>query len=164
MMLVKGNSNDDEVIWTSRPWIIPSLLEETTMAFIVFIISLFVELIFGVAYISILGEQFITLTGLCLLFIWLINAFHLILVRSSSQYVLRRNGFEMTTGIFKKRSFTVSPSSSPDIVVMQSIIGKILGSGEIFIRIWGEGGREIRMGRVRNPSILAEDIRKISSI
>ena len=164
MMLVKGNGNDDEVIWTSRPWIIPSLLEETIMAFIVFIISLFVELIFGVAYISILGEQFITLTGLCLLLIWLINAFHLILVRSSSQYVLRRNGFEMTTGIFKRRSFKVSPSSSPDIVVMQSIIGKILGSGEIFIRIWGEGGREIRMSRVRNPSILAEDIRKISSI
>jgi len=163
-MLVKGNGNDDEVIWTSRPWIIPSLLEETIMAFIVFIISLFVELIFGVTYISILGEQFITLTGLGLLSIWLINAFHLILVRSSSQYVLRRNGLEMTTGIFKKRSFTVSPSSSPDIVVMQSIIGKILGSGEIFIRIWGEGGREIRMSRVRNPSILAEDIRKISSI
>jgi hypothetical protein len=45
---------------------------------------------------------------------------------------------------------------------MQSLIGKILGSGEIFIRIWGEGGREIRMSRVRNPFSLAEDIRKIS--
>lgn len=163
-MLVKGNGNDDEVIWTSRPWIIPSLLEETIMALFVFIISFFIELIFGVAYISILGEQLITLTGLGLLSIWLINAFHLILVRSSSQYVLRKNGFEMTTGIFKKKSFMVSPSSSPDIVVMQSIIGKIFGSGEIFIRIWGEGGREIRMSRVRNPFILAEDIRKISSM
>jgi len=164
MMLVNGNGNEDDVIWTIRPWIIPSLLEETIMAFVVFITSLFVELFFGVAYSPILGTPFITLTGLGLLSIWIINAFYLILVRSSSQYVLRKNGFEITTGIFKKKSLILSPSSSPDIVVMQSIIGKTLGSGEIFIRIWGEGGREIRMSRVRNPFILAEDIRRIWSI
>jgi len=164
MMPVNGSGKEDEVIWSSRPWIIPSLLEETIMAFIVFIISLFVELIFGVAYLSIVNISFITLTGLGLLSVWLINAIHLILVRASSQYVLRRNGFEMTTGIFKKKSFMVSTSSSPDLVVMQSIIGKILGSGDIFIRIWGEGGKEIRMSRVRNPFVLAEDIRKISSM
>ena len=164
MMLVDGSGNDEEVIWSSRPWIIPSLLEETIMAFIVFIISLFVELIFGVAYVSIVDISFITLTGLGVLSIWLINALHLILVRSSSQYVLRRKGFEMTTGIFKNKSFFVSFSSSPDLVVMQSIIGKLLDSGDIFIRIWGEGGREIRMSRVRNPFVLVEDIRKISSM
>ena len=163
-MLVNESGIDPEIIWSSKPWIIPSFLEETVMALIVFILSIFVELIFGVAYISILGTSFIMLTGLCLLSIWLINALHLILLRASTQFVLRRNGFEMTTGIFKKKSFLVSSSSSPDLVVMQSIIGKMLGSGDIFIRIWGEGGGEMRMSRVRNPFVLAEDIRKISSM
>jgi uncharacterized membrane protein YdbT with pleckstrin-like domain len=163
-MFVNENGNDEDVIWVSRPWIIPSLVEETVMALVVFIASLFVELYFGVAYTSILGIPFITLTVLALFSIWLINAFHLLLVRSSSQYVLRKNGFEIRTGIMNKRSFIASPSSPSDVVVMQSIVGKILGSGEIFIRTWGDRGGEIRMRRVRNPFIIAEDIRRVRSV
>ena len=160
-MFVNGDGNDEGVIWVIRPWIIPSLVEETIMAIVVFITSLFVELYFGVADTSILGSSFITLTGLALFSIWLINAFHLLLVRSSTQFVLRKNGIEIRKGIINKGSFIASPSSPSDVVVMQSIVGKILGSGEIFIRIWGEGGGEIKMRRIRSPFIIADDIRRV---
>jgi hypothetical protein len=163
-MSANAVGNDDDAIWMIRPWIIPSLVEETVMAVIVFVASLLVELYFGTLYTPIFGTNLITLSGLGLLLIWIINAFHLLLVRSTSRYTLRRSGLEVRTGILKRNTVLVSPTNFSDVVVMQSGLGKIMGSGEMFVRIRGDHKGEGKMSRVRNPFVLEKEIRRIMSI
>ncbi len=162
-MVVNAVDNDDDVIWIIKPWIIPSLVEETVMVVIVFIGSLLVEFYFGTIYASIIGTNLITLTGIGLLSIWIINAVHLLLVRSTSLYTLRRSGLEVRTGILKRNIILVSPSNFSAVDVIQSDVGKILGSGEIFVRLRGDHAGEGKMRRVRNPFVLEKDIRRIMS-
>ena len=141
-MSVNKSGNDGDVIWVHRPWIIPSLVEETVMVVVVFLASYFVEVYFNTTYFPILGIPFFTLTGLALLSIWLVNAVHLLLVRSTSRYTLQRSGLEVKTGILRKNTVKVSPSNFSDVDVMQSDIGKIMGSGEMFVRIRGDHAGE----------------------
>jgi membrane protein YdbS with pleckstrin-like domain len=155
--------DDDDVIWMIRPWIIPSLAEETVMAVIVFVASLLAEIYFGSVYAPIFGTNLVTLTGLGLLLIWVINAFHLILVRSTSRYTLRRSGLEVRTGILNRNTVLVYPSNFSAVDVMQSGLGKVMGSGEMFVRIRGDHGGEGKMRRVRNPFVLEKDVKRIMS-
>jgi uncharacterized membrane protein YdbT with pleckstrin-like domain len=163
-MSVNNSGNDGDVIWVHRPWIIPSLVEETVMVVIVFLASYFVEVYFDTTYFPILGIPFFTLTGLALLSIWLINAVHLLLVRSTSRYTLRRDGLEVKTGILRKNTVLVSTSNFSDVDVMQSYLGKIMGSGEMFVRIRGDHAGEAKIRRVRDPFVLEKDIRRIMAI
>ena len=162
-MDVNAVENDDDIIWMIKPWIIPSLVEETVMAVIVFIACLLVEFYFGSTYAPIFGTNLIILTGIGLLSIWIINAVHLLLVRSTSRYTLRRSGLEVRTGILKRNIVLVSPSNFSAVDVIQSDVGKILGSGEMFVRLRGDHAGEGKMRRVRNPFVLVKDIRKIMS-
>lgn len=154
---------DDEVIWIIKPWIIPSLAEESIMAAVVFGVSYLSGVYFGSLYEPIFGINFITLVGLGLALIWTVNAFHLLLVRSTSRYTLRRSGLEIRTGILNRRIVLVSPKFFADVVVIQSILGKIMGSGELFVQIHEAHAREGIMKRVRNPFIVEKDIRGIMS-
>ena len=163
-MSVNKNGNDGDVIWVHKPWIIPSLVEETVMVVIVFLASYFVEVYFNTTYFPILGIPFFTLTGLALLSIWLINAIHLLLVRSTSRYTLRRMSLEVKTGILRKNIVTVSPLTFSNVDVMQSFLGKFMGSGEMFVRIRGDHAGEAKMRRVRDPFVLEKDIRRIMKV
>ena len=163
-MSVNKSGNEGDVIWVHKPWIIPSLVEETVMVVVVFLASYFVEVYFDTAFFPILGIPFFTLTWLALLSIWLINAVHLLLVRSTSRYTLLRSGLEVKTGILRKNTVTVSPSNFSDVDVMQSYLGKIMGSGEMFVRIRGDHAGEGRMKRVRDPLALEKDIRRIMTV
>jgi uncharacterized membrane protein YdbT with pleckstrin-like domain len=146
-----------------KPWIITSLVEETAMAVIVFMASLLVEFYFGTEYAPIFGTNLINLTGIGLLLIWIINAVHLFLVRSTSRYTLRRSGLEIKTGILKRSIVSVSPSNFSAVDVIQSDVGRFLGSGEMFVRLRGDHAGEGKMRRVRDPFVLEKDIRKVMS-
>jgi hypothetical protein len=156
--------NEDEVIWSIKPWIIPSLAEETVMAVIVFLVSFFAELYFGSAFTPISGVTLVVWTGLGLALIWVINALHLLLVRSTSRFTLRRDGLKIQTGILIRETIVVSALNFSDVIVMQSIMGKIMGSGEMFVRFHEDRVREGRMSRVQNPFVVEKDIRKIMSV
>lgn len=163
-MSANATENGADVIWIIKPWITPSLVEETVMVVITFILSYLVELYFGTTYTPMLGTNLITLTGLGLSTIWIVNAFHLLLVRSTSRYTLRRSGLEIQTGIFNRKTVLVSPSNFFGVYVIQSIMGKIMDSGEMYILIRGDHRGEGKMRRVRYPFVVEKEIRKIMSI
>jgi hypothetical protein len=155
--------DNSDTVFIIRPWIVPSLAEETVMAVVVFAVSYLAELYFGSAYTPLFGSNLVTLTGLGLVLIWVINAIHLLLVRFTSRYTLRRKSLEIRTGITYRNTVVALPSNFSDVVIMQSIMGKILGSGELFVRIHEDVVWEGRMTRVRNPFVVEDEIRKIMS-
>ena len=162
-MNYNGTDDEDEVIWSIKPWIIPSLAEETVMAVVVFLVSFFAEVYFGSAFTPISGVTLVVLTGLGLALIWVINALHLLLIRSTSRFTLRRNCLKIQTGILIRETVVVTAPNFSDVIVMQSIMGKIMGSGEMFVRFHEGGVREGKMSRVQNPFVVEKEIRKIMS-
>jgi hypothetical protein len=64
----------------------------------------------------------------------------------------------------KRNKVFVSPSNFSAVDVMQSGLGKIMGSGEMFVRIRGDHGGEGKMMRVRNPFVLEKDVRRVMSV
>jgi len=156
-----GADNEDEVIWSIKPWIIPSLAEETTMVVVVFLVSFFAEGYFGSAFTPIPGVRLVVWTGLGLALIWIINALHLLLVRSKSRFTLTRDCLKIQTGILIRETIIVSPLNFSEVIVIQSIMGKIMGSGEMFVRFHEDRVREGKMSRVQNPFLVERDIRRI---
>jgi uncharacterized membrane protein YdbT with pleckstrin-like domain len=153
--------DNDDLILVIRPWIVPSLVEETVMAVVVFGVSYLAELYFGSLYTPLFGSNLVILTGLGLVLIWVINAVHLLLTYSMTRYTLRRGSLEIRSGILKRSIVEVTLVDFSDVVVMQSIMGKIMGEGELFVRFHGDHIREGKMMRVRNPFIVESEIRKI---
>jgi uncharacterized membrane protein YdbT with pleckstrin-like domain len=150
-----------DIIWVIKPWIVPSLFEETIMAFLVFVVVYLADVYFGTLYVQIFGICFITLKALGLALIWTINALHLLLVRSTSRFTLRGSGLEIQSGIFSRKTIMVSLSNFADVNIIQSILGKIMGSGDIFVRTHGDQVTEGIMKRVRNPFAVEKEIKRV---
>ena len=91
--------------------------------------------------------------------IWLISVFELLIFRLSNSYVLRQDGLEIKQGILRLHSFVVTPSGFGDMLVYQSIGGRIFGYGDITVNSQGE--REIRMRLVHQPFTVADMMRDI---
>jgi hypothetical protein len=83
----------------------------------------------------------------------------LLVFRASNTYILRQDGLEVKHGIVGLRSFVVTPAGFGDLLVYQSIGGRIFGYGELTVNSQGE--RETRMKLVRHPSKVADTMRDI---
>jgi hypothetical protein len=75
--------------------------------------------------------------------------------------VLRDDGLEIKSGVFTSKSYVVVPTGFADLEVIQSVLGRIAGTGDIFLRSQSETER--RMVKVRNPLKVAEQIRAVVS-
>ena len=79
--------------------------------------------------------------------------------RASNTYVLRQDGIEIRRGIVRLHSFVVTPMGFGDLLVYQSIGGRIFGYGDITINSQGE--RQTKLMLVRAPFAAADTIRDI---
>jgi len=91
--------------------------------------------------------------------IWLISVFELLIFRASNAYILRQDSLEVKRGILRLHSFVVTPSGFGDLLVYQSIGGRIFGYGDLTVNSQGE--RETRLKLVHNPSTVADSMRDI---
>jgi hypothetical protein len=78
---------------------------------------------------------------------------------ASHSYLLRQDGIEIRSGIIRLHSFVVTPSGFGDLMVYQSLGGRIFGYGELTVNSQGE--RQTKLKLVRSPFTTADTIRDI---
>ena len=98
-------------------------------------------------------------TFLAFVVIWLISVFELLIVRASHTYILRQDGLEVKRGIIRLQSFVVTPSGFGDLLVFQSVGGRIFGYGDLTVNSQGE--RQTQLQLVRSPNTVADKMRDI---
>jgi hypothetical protein len=73
--------------------------------------------------------------------------------------VLQQNGLEIRQDIIRLHSFVVTPAGFGDLMVYQSVGGRIFGYGDLTVNSQGE--RETKLVLVRGPFAVAKTIRDI---
>jgi hypothetical protein len=147
------------VVWQGKPWVTPTAILRTITIIIVTILFIFLEIYTNVAAHVFFGSPIWAWTTLIFIMIWLISITEMLIFRVSNSYVLRQDGLEIRRGIIRLHSFVVTPSGFGDLLVYQSIGGRIFGYGEITVNSQGE--RQIKMVLVRSPFDAADTIRDI---
>jgi hypothetical protein len=147
------------VVWYGKPWISPAAIIRTITVIIVSILFFWLETFLGVAYSSLVGLPIWAWTFLAFGVIWLISIIELVIFRLSNTYVLRQDGLEIRRGIIRLHSFVVTPSGFGDLMVYQSVGGRIFGYGDVTVNSQGE--RETKLVLVRGPFAVADTIRDI---
>ena len=79
--------------------------------------------------------------------------------RVSNTYILRQDGLEVRRGIVRLHSFIVTPAGFGDLLVCQSLVGRIFGYGDIMVNSQGE--RQTKLVLVHKPFAAADIIRGI---
>jgi len=147
-----------DVIWQKKPWVLPAAIIRTVTVFVVLAIFIWLEFYFGVASSTLFLPVF-AWTILAFVVIWLISMLELAIFRASNTYVLRQDGIEVRRGIVRLHSFVVTPMGFGDLLVYQSLGGRIFGYGDITINSQGE--RQTKLVLVRSPFAAADTIRDI---
>ncbi len=148
-----------DVVWSGKPWIVPSAIIRTVTVIVVAIVFLWLEFFAGVAGDGLIGLPVWSWTFLLFAAIWFISIIELLVLRASNTYILRQDGLEVKRGIARLNSFVVTPSGFGDLLVYQSVGGRIFGYGEITVNSQGE--RETKLRLVHHPSTVADNIRDI---
>ncbi len=141
-----------------RPWILPSVITRTIVFLVVTIGAIWLEFILNTASPIVLGVPVWMLTLLFLLVIWLVTLVPLLLMRSAHKYTLRSGSLEVKTGLASTRNFVLSASGFSDLEVCQSVVGRIVNSGDIIIHT--QSDRTATMKMVKDPNTVASQIRE----
>jgi len=91
--------------------------------------------------------------------IWLLSLLELLVFWASNSYMLRNDGVEVRRGIIRLHSIVVTPSGFADLMVYQSLGGRIFNYGDLTVTSAGE--RQTKLRFVRSPFTRANVIRDI---
>ena len=91
--------------------------------------------------------------------VWLLSMLDLLIFRLSNTYILRQDGLEIRRGIVRLHSFVVTPAGFGDLLVYQSLGGRIFGYGDITVNSQGE--RQTKLYLVHSPFKVADTMRDI---
>jgi len=149
------NQQPSATLWTGRPWILPSAIARTALIVALAIVAVWLESSFP-APPTLFGLP-IWITLLLFLVAWLVSMVPLLLLRSSNRYTLRSGSLEVKTGIASTKNFVLSSSGFSDLEVTQSVIGRIVNSGDITIHT--QSDRTATMKMVKDPNRVASQIR-----
>ena len=147
------------VVWLRKPWVIPAAIIRTVTVFVVLVLFLWLEIYFSAFSYSLAGLPFFAWTILAFVVIWLLSMLGLLVFWASNTYVLRQDGIEIRRGIIRLHSFVVTPMGFGDLLVYQSVGGRIFGYGDITVNSQGE--RQTKLVLVRSPFAVADTIRDI---
>jgi hypothetical protein len=147
------------IVWTDKPWIVPSAIIRTATAVVIAIIILMTEYYTGVALVLIAELPIYVWTLLVFVFVWALCLLDLLFFWMSNTYILRRNGLETRRGIVRLHSFCVTPGGFGDLAVYQSVGGRIFGYGNLTVN--SQGARETKLMLVKMPFAVADTIREI---
>lgn len=152
-------SYSKQVVWYGKSWVVPAAVARTISVIVVAVVFLWLELFSGVAADGLVGLPVWAWTFLAFGLIWLISMLELLVFRASNTYILRQDGLEVKRGIVGLHSFVVTPSGFGDLLVYQSIGGRIFCYGELTVNSQGE--RETQLRLVRSPNKVADTMRAI---
>lgn len=147
------------VVWYGKPWVVPLAVVRTVSVVLFAIIFLFLEMFAGVALTVVFGLTVFLWTLFAFILIWVLSMLELLPFWASNSYVLRQDGLEIRCGIIRLHSFVVTPSGFGDLMVYQSLGGRIFGYGELTVNSQGE--RQTMLKLVRSPFTTADMIRDI---
>ena len=148
-----------DMVWVGKPWVVPAAIFRTIGVYVIAILLVVLEFFFGAAFYYFFGLPAFAWTILVFVAIWLFSMLQLAVFRVSHTYVLRQDGLEIRNGIVRLHSFVVTPSGFGDLLVYQSLGGRIFGYGEITVNSQGE--RQTKLVLVRSPFTVADTIRDI---
>jgi hypothetical protein len=154
-----GHVNHGQIVWVGKPWVVPAAIVRTGTFFIFAIIILFLELYFDAFSYYLIVLPLWAWTTLIIAVIWLFSVLNLLVFRASNNYILRQDGLEIRRGIIRLHSFVVTPAGFGDLLVYQSVGGRIFGYGDITVNSQGE--RQTKLLLVRAPFAVADTIRDI---
>lgn len=137
----------------------PAVIFRTVAVIVVAILILWFELFSGVASDGLVGLTVWAWTLLAFALIWVVSMLELLVFRVSHTYILRQDGLEVKRGIIRLHSFVVTPSGFGDLLVYQSVGGRIFGYGDLTVNSQGE--RETKLQLIRSPNMVAETMRDI---
>ena len=161
MFCLTSNSHiqHDTVVWQEKPWVAPTAIIRTVTVIILAGLFLGLEFYSGVVSLNLVGLPVFAWTILVFVVVWLFSMLGLLVFRASYAYVLRQDGIEIRRGILRLHSFVVTPMGFGDLLVYQSIGGRIFGYGDITVNSQGE--RQTKLLLVRSPFTVAATIRDI---
>ena len=142
-----------------KPWIVPAAIVRTITVIVLSILFLSLEFFSGGASAELVGLPIWAWTLLVFIVIWLISMLELLVFRFSHTYILRQDGLEVKCGIVGLHSFVVTPSGFGDLLVYQSLGGRIFGYGDLTVNSQGE--RETKLQLVHQPYKVADTMRDI---
>ncbi len=160
-VLLTSNSHiqQDAVVWHGKPWVVPAAIIRTVTIFVVLALFLWLEIYFSAFSYYLAGLPVFAWTILAFVVIWPLIMLDLLVFWASNNYVLRQDGIEVRRGIVRLHSFVVTPMGFGDLLVYQSLGGRIFGYGDITINSQGE--RQTKLVLVRSPFAVADTIRDI---
>jgi uncharacterized membrane protein YdbT with pleckstrin-like domain len=147
------------VVWQGKPWVAPAAIIRTVTVIILTVLFLGLEFYSGVSFLNLVGLPVFAWTILTFVVIWLLSMLGLVIFWASNTYVLRQDGLEIHRGIIRLHSFVVTPMGFGDLLVYQSLGGRIFGYGDITVNSQGE--RQTKLVLVRSPFAVADTIRDI---
>jgi hypothetical protein len=148
-----------EVVWVYKPWIVPAVVFRSVGVFVVLAVLVWLENYVGVAFSHLAFLPFFAWTILVFIVVWLFSLMNLFIFRASHTYILRQDGLEIRNGLLRLHSFVVSDAAFGDLLVYQSVGGRIFNYGEITVNSQGE--RETKLVLVRAPFETADKIRDV---
>jgi hypothetical protein len=160
-MLSDPSQGAGSAIWVGKPWVLPSALAESVLVIVMAVVVSWLEFYLGIASLSVVNVQAVVWTGLTFFLVWMAAVARLLSLRASNLYTLRSESLEVRSGILTSKTFVFTPSGFSDLEVITSVLGRILGYGDIIIRVQSENER--RMILVRKPSRAADQIRRVMS-
>lgn len=159
MVSSSGHVAHGAVVWYGKPWVVPAAVVRTVSVILAALLILFLEMLVGVALTVVAGLTVYLWTLLLFALIWIVSLLDLLFFWASHSYVLRQDGLEIRRGIIRLHSFVVTPSGFGDLMVYQSLGGRIFGYGELTVNSQGE--RQTKLSLVRSPFTTADIIRDI---
>ena len=153
------NASHGDVVWHGKPWITPAAIIRTITVFVFLTIFVWLEIFVGIANSGLWVLPIYAWTIVTLSLIWVFSLLELLIFRVSHSYVLRQDGLEIRNGIISLHSFVVTPAGFGDLLVDQSIGGRIFGYGNITVNSQGE--RQTKLLLVRKPFEVADTMRDI---
>jgi hypothetical protein len=165
--LPQDSGDSGLILWTGKPWILPSAVARTVLITVVAVVISWLELSYDIAhkipYLQnpIPNTQIVLWIDVVIFLVWVLSMAHLLLMRASNTYVLRDDSLEIRFGILTSKSTVISPSGFSDLEVIRSISNRIVNSGDMIIRTQSETESNLKMKMIRNPMKVASQIREV---
>jgi membrane protein YdbS with pleckstrin-like domain len=148
-----------DIVWQGKPWIVPSAIIRMITIIVFALLFSLLEYYSGGAFLNLFGLAIVVWTILFFVVIWLFSILELLIFRLSHSYTLRQDGLEIRNGLLRLHSFVVTPAGFGDLLVYQSIGGRIFGYGNITVNSQGE--RQTKLQLVHRPFEVADTMRDI---
>jgi uncharacterized membrane protein YdbT with pleckstrin-like domain len=153
------HSNHEDVVWKGKPYITPAVAIRTVVLFFFSVLFVLLEFYANVAQTKLWIFPVYIWSILIFIVFYAISLFGLLILWASNTYILRQEAIEVHNGMLSLHSFVVTPQGFGDLMVNQSINGRIFSYGNIIINSQGE--RQTKLRLVHSPFEVADKIRKI---